>query len=82
MNTNRLVAYLMEPRNWWLPLLLIFTISISGWMMIGVETYTEAPPIADMISPDGRTIVRAADVTAGQIVFQNYALMDHGSMFG
>lgn len=82
MKPFRLTAYLLEPRNWWLPLLLIFTVSIAGVTMIGVHTYTEAPPIVDFATQDGKVVIEAKDITAGQLVFQKYGLMDYGSMFG
>ncbi|MCX6139490.1 MAG: cbb3-type cytochrome c oxidase subunit I [Candidatus Kapabacteria bacterium] len=35
-----------------------------------------------MVDAEGRVIVAAKDITAGQLVFQGYGLMDYGSMFG
>ncbi|MBL7987265.1 MAG: cbb3-type cytochrome c oxidase subunit I [Chlorobi bacterium] len=82
MGSFRFTHYLMEPRNWWLPLLIIFTVSIAGVMMIGIHTYTEAPPIVNFTTADGAVVIEAKDITAGQLVFQKYGLMDYGSMFG
>jgi nitric oxide reductase subunit B len=72
----------MNPKKWWLPLLIIFTVSIAGVMMIGVHTYTEAPPIPNFISPAKEIIYSKEDILKGQAVFQKYALMEYGSMFG
>jgi nitric oxide reductase subunit B len=77
-----LIAFLMNPKKWWLPLLIIFTISIAGVIIIGIHTYTEAPPIPNFISPEQKVIYSKADILNGQAVFQKYALMEYGSMFG
>jgi nitric oxide reductase subunit B len=82
MRKKNLMAYLLNPKNWWLPLLIIFTISIAGVTMIGVHTYTEAPPIPNYVSAQHKTIFSKDDVLKGQEVFQKYALMEYGSMFG
>ncbi|WP_037361312.1 nitric-oxide reductase large subunit [Asinibacterium sp. OR53] len=82
MAKENFINYLLNPRNWWLPLLLIFTVSAAGVMMIGIHTYTEAPPVPDYVSAEGAIIYRKADILNGQAIFQKYALMDYGSMFG
>jgi len=82
MARKSFISYLLNPRHWWLPLLLIFTISVAGVMMIGMHTYSEAPPIPDYISEKGVVVLRSEDILKGQSVFQKYALMDYGSMFG
>jgi nitric oxide reductase subunit B len=82
MPGKNFISYLLNPKNWWLPLLLIFTVSLAGVMMIGIHTYSEAPPIPDYVSPKGEVIYSREDVLKGQAVFQKYALMDYGSMFG
>ncbi len=82
MKQPNLIQFLMQPKNWWLPLLIIFTISMAGVIMIGTHTYTEAPPIPNFVSPDGKKIFTKEDIMKGQGVFQKYALMEYGSMFG
>jgi len=82
MRRKNLVNYLLNPRNWWLPLLVIFIISVAGVTMIGIHTYTEAPPIASYISSNKEIIFSKDDILKGQAVFQRYALMEYGSMFG
>jgi nitric oxide reductase subunit B len=76
------IAFLMNPKKWRLPLLIIFIVSLAGVMMIGIHTYTEAPPIANFVSEKGETIFSKDDILKGQAVFQKYALMEYGSMFG
>lgn len=82
MSQPGFIPYLLNPKNWWLPLLIIFTISVSGVFMMGLHTYTEAPPIPDFVTKDGKAVYSKDDIQNGQIVFQKYALMEYGSMFG
>lgn len=82
MKDKNFVSYLLNPKNWWVPLLVIFTISIAGVIMIAVHTYTEAPPIPDYKSSKNETVFSKENVLEGQAVFQKYALMEYGSMFG
>jgi nitric oxide reductase subunit B len=82
MAKKNFMGYLLNPKNWWLPLLVIFTVSIAGVSMIGIHTYTEAPPIPSYISQQGETVFSNEDILNGQAVFQRYALMEYGSMFG
>lgn len=76
------IKYLLNPKNWWLPLLIIFTVSITGVFMIGIHTYTEAPPIPDYKNKKGEIVFSRDDILEGQAVFMKYALMEYGSMFG
>lgn len=82
MAERNFISFLLTPKNWWLPLLLIFVVSFTGVFMIGLHTYTEAPPVPDFVSKDGRMVFRKQDIQSGQAVFQKYALMEYGSMFG
>jgi nitric oxide reductase subunit B len=77
-----LVAYLMNPRNWWGPLLLIFIISFTGVFIIGRQTYTDAPPVASFINENGEIVFSKQQIQQGQDVFHRYAFMEYGSMFG
>jgi len=60
-----LIEFLMNPKKWWLPLLIIFTVSIAGVTMIGVHTYTEAPPLPNFITNGGKVIHSKADILKG-----------------
>lgn len=82
MSKTNFISYLLNPKNWWAPLIIIFSVSITGVSMIGIHTYTEAPPIPDYVSEKGEIIVSSSDILKGQAVFQKYALMEYGSMFG
>jgi len=57
-------------------------ISIAGVTMIGIHTYTEAQPIPSYVSQKGEVVFSKDDVLKGQAVFQKYALMEYGTMFG
>ncbi|HEU5289712.1 MAG TPA: cbb3-type cytochrome c oxidase subunit I, partial [Cyclobacteriaceae bacterium] len=82
MKQRNFIGYLMQPQNWWLPLLIIFTVSMTGVFMIGLHTYTEAPPVPDFTAEDGRMVYSKESIQKGQAIFQKYALMEYGSMFG
>lgn len=82
MGNTTFISYLLNPKNWWVPLLIIFSVSIAGVSMIGIHTYTEAPPIPNYVSEKGEIIIPGSEILNGQAVFQEYALMEYGSMFG
>ncbi len=69
-------------RNWWLPLTVVLAVGLGSMIYVGTRTYQDAPPIPDFVTESGETVVAAAAVTRGQIVFLKYGLMNHGSMFG
>jgi nitric oxide reductase subunit B len=77
-----LVAYLMNPRNWWGPLLIIFIVSFCGVFMIGRQTYNDAPPVTSFINENGEVVFSKTQVENGQNFFHQYAFMEYGSMFG
>jgi nitric oxide reductase subunit B len=76
------LQFLMNPKKWWIPFTFIFVISFTGVGLIGYETYYEAPPLAAFVDANGKTVFTKEDILKGQSVFQRYALMDYGSMFG
>lgn len=76
------IGYLMNPKNWWLPFSLVLGISLAGVAFIGYETYEKAPPIPDFVDEQGQVLLSKDQILEGQVVFQHYALMEYGSMFG
>lgn len=82
MKSSNILSFLMNPKKWWVPLLLIFVISASGLTLIGIETYNEAPPIPTFVDENQTVIIDQEDILKGQEVFHKYALMEYGSMFG
>ena len=79
---KNVMSYLLNTKNWWMPLALIFVVSIAGVTMIGWHTYTEAPPIPSYVSGKNEMVFSKEDILKGQATFQKYALMEYGSMFG
>lgn len=76
------IHFLMNPKKWWIPLTFILVVSLTGVGLIGYETYYEAPPIPNFTTEAGHPIFTKKEVLEGQAVFQRFALMDYGSMFG
>ncbi len=74
--------YFMNPRHWWIFLALIAAFSGAGLIYTGRATYTDAPPVADFTDTSGRMVITRDTIIAGQKIFQQYALMEYGSMFG
>ena len=66
------LRWLMTPRNWWIPLVIIITASGAGVAWIGHQTYHDAPPIADMAGPDGRVVITARAIGDPQKVYLKY----------
>ena len=82
MSKRAFLPLLLNPQHWWLPLSIIVIVSIAGVVMIGVHTYTEAPPIPTYVAEDGAVVISHDEILRGQLVFQRYGLMDYGTMFG
>ena len=70
------------PKKWWMPLALVIISGLAGVFFMGLRTYQDAPPIPNFADSDGKVIFSHDDVLDGQVIFQKYALMDYGSMFG
>lgn len=76
------IQFLKNLRKWWIPITLILIISLTGVAIIGYETYYKAPPVPDFVNENGESVFSQDDILGGQAVFQKYALMEYGSMFG
>jgi len=72
----------MNPKHWWKYLLAVVIVGAAGVMFMGARTYEDAPPIPDFVDADGLVVVSQQQILDGQEVFQKYALMNYGSMFG
>ncbi|MGR3173199.1 MAG: nitric-oxide reductase, partial [Candidatus Scalindua sp.] len=72
----------MQRTNWWKYLLVVLVTGAAGVLFMGIKTYTDAPPKPDYVSSSGKEVFTRASTERGQLVFQKYALMDYGSMFG
>ncbi|MEK7485682.1 MAG: cbb3-type cytochrome c oxidase subunit I [Planctomycetota bacterium] len=82
MSSNNFLLILMKKKNWGLILFFIVFCSLTGVGFIGYQTYQDAPPIPDFVNPEGKSIIAKNSILKGQLVFQKYALMEYGSMFG
>lgn len=69
-------------RKWWLPIAIVLISGLAGVVFMGIRTYQDAPPIPDFIDANGGMVVSQNSILEGQLVFQRYALMNYGSMFG
>src|SRR3990167_7347164 len=72
----------MQRTNWWKYLLVVLVVGVSGVLFMGIKTYKDAPPKPDYVSSSGEEVFTRASIERGQQVFQKYALMEYGSMFG
>ncbi len=72
----------MHRRMWWLPLLVVMAIGVLSMIFVGTRTYRDAPPVPDFVSEQGELVLSRDAIVRGQLVFQKYALMDYGSLFG
>lgn len=81
-HTRKRIDYLMNTHNWWAPLAFILIISFAGVGMIGYQTYFDAPPEANFVTPAGEIVLNKDIINRGQVVFHKYALMEYGSFFG
>ncbi len=60
-----------------------FVVAMGGLLIGGWVANREAPPYPERVTgPDGAVLFTRADILAGQDVYQQYGLMDHGSVWG
>ena len=69
---------------WWRRSALItMVLGFAVLILLTTRVYTDAPPIPErVVSTSGVVVYTGQDVTAGQLVFLKYALMDNGSIWG
>jgi nitric oxide reductase subunit B len=69
---------------WWRQAaVLVMVVGFSILSFMTVQTYRNAPPIAETWKgPSGEVVFTQADVLKGQEVFLKYALMEHGTLWG
>ena len=69
---------------WWRRSALITMVfGFAVLILLTTKVYTDAPPIPErVVTTSGVVVYTGQDVTAGQLVFLKYALMDNGSIWG
>ena len=69
---------------WWRRSALItMVLGFAVLILLTTRVYTDAPPIPErVVTPSGVVVYTGLDVTAGQLVFLKYALMNNGSIWG
>lgn len=73
---------LLNRKYWMLYFLFVTLVSVAGLIYLGRTTYTDAPPLADFVSPAGEVVVSRAEIERGQEVFLRRGLMAYGSFWG
>lgn len=70
--------------KWWRhAAILVAIVGFSVLSIVTVQTYRNAPPIAArVVDSSGKTLCTKDDVLRGQDVFLQYALMEHGTLWG
>ncbi len=72
----------ISPR-WAITAIVTFVFGFSVLGFLAVRIAADHPPIPDrVVGPDGKTLFTAKDVMAGQHLFQQYGLMQFGTLFG
>src|SRR6185369_10164731 len=62
-------------------LVLLVSFTVLGW--IGTRIYEAAPPIVDkVVTTDGKVVINAGEIQAGQNVWQTLGGMEVGSVWG
>ncbi len=69
---------------WWKhSVILVMIFGFSILLYVAVKSYQDAPPIPEkIVDAQGNTLFTAADIKAGQEVFLQYGLMEHGTLLG
>jgi len=74
---------LLAKKYWWLHFLVVAVISITGLIVIGVWTYTGAPPLVSFVSSSTEEVVIPEwQIRRGKEVFHLKGLMSYGSFWG
>lgn len=73
---------MLAKKHWWKVIVWLLAVGASGVLFMGIQTYQSAPPIVDFVDDQGAVVVGGDAVTRGQTVFQKYALMQYGTVFG
>ncbi len=68
---------------WFQAAALTFLVGFSILGYLAYRIYDQSPPIPEqVVTRDGRELFGAADIMAGQHIFQKFGLMQYGTIFG
>jgi len=79
---NSISTLLLSKKYWFIHFWIVSIISIAGLVYMGGATYMGAPPVPDFKAGNGKLIISADDVMAGQELFHLRGLMNYGSFWG
>jgi len=69
--------------RWFQAAVVTFILGFSILGYLAYRIYGESPPIPEtVVSSEGSEVFTAADIMAGQHLFQKYGLMQYGTLFG
>src|SRR4051812_16032197 len=70
-------------RKLWLAFIAVNALSFAVLIWVGTRIYQTAPPIpSQVVLSNGKTLMHAADIQAGQNVWQSMGGMELGSVWG
>lgn len=67
---------------WFQAAIITFIVGFGLLGYLAYRIYTDHPPIPDTVTVRGGVLFTGGEILAGQHVFQKYALMQHGTLFG
>lgn len=77
-----IAVILLNKKYWLFHFAVVIVICLVGLLYMGKATYDSAPPLADFVAEDGRTVISRDQILAGQEVFHLRGLMSYGSFWG
>ncbi len=72
----------MNSKHLWIPVLLVMVFGAAGVLWMGARTYQGAPPLPTFVGETAETLCDREQILDGQLLFQEKALMQYGTMFG
>jgi nitric oxide reductase subunit B len=80
---NKASKRMVISNKWFQAAVITFLIGFSILGYLAYRIYGESPPIPEtVVTPQGDALFSAADIMAGQHIFQKYGLMQYGTIFG
>ncbi|MCK6370935.1 MAG: hypothetical protein L6Q83_06315, partial [Gammaproteobacteria bacterium] len=67
--SSNLALWLLNKKTWFTQFMIVTAISVAGLVFLGQQTYSGSPPLVDMVTPDGRTLITRAEIERGKEIF-------------